>query len=110
MRSILSVGLVDVQEGLADLQFHEGRSPSNRICPWSLPHHFHSCPSLWVSSVEEPPADGLARSHDGRGQSNRNCIIYIYILITLPKTNIDPDNGPMEDYFPLPTRGFQVPC
>ena len=33
--------------------------------------------------------------------------IYIY---TLPKTNIDPDNGPMEDYFPLPTRGCQVPC
>ena len=31
-------------------------------------------------------------------------------IYTLPKTNIDPDNGPMEDYFPLPTRGFQVPC
>ena len=22
---------------------------------------------------------------------------------TLPKTNIDPDNGPIKDYFPLPT-------
>ena len=29
---------------------------------------------------------------------------------TLPKTNIDPDNGPLEAYFPLPTSGFQVPC
>ena len=26
---------------------------------------------------------------------------------TLPKTNIDPDNGPLEDGFPLPTNGFQ---
>ena len=25
---------------------------------------------------------------------------------TLPKTNIDPDNGPLEDCFPLPTSGF----
>ena len=28
---------------------------------------------------------------------------------TLPKTNIDPDNGPMENDFPLPTSGFQGP-
>ena len=28
---------------------------------------------------------------------------------TLPKTNIDPDMGPMEGCFPLPTRGFLVP-
>ena len=29
---------------------------------------------------------------------------------TLPKTNIDPDNGPLEECFPLPTSGFQGPC
>ena len=25
---------------------------------------------------------------------------------TLPKTNIDPDNGPLEECFPSPTSGF----
>ena len=29
---------------------------------------------------------------------------------TLPKTNMDPDNGPLEDCFPLPASGFGVPC
>ena len=29
---------------------------------------------------------------------------------TLPKTNLDPDNGNLEDCFPLPTSGFQGPC
>ena len=28
----------------------------------------------------------------------------------LPKTNIDPDNGPLEECFPLPTSGFEGPC
>ena len=31
-------------------------------------------------------------------------------VISLPKTHIDPENGPMEGYFPLPTSGFQGPC
>ena len=31
-------------------------------------------------------------------------------LLTLPKTNIDPENGPLEECFPLPTSGFQGPC
>ena len=29
---------------------------------------------------------------------------------TLPKTNIDPDNGNLEDCFPLPANSFQDPC
>ena len=29
---------------------------------------------------------------------------------TLPKTNIEPDNGPLEECFPLPTSGFEGPC
>ena len=33
----------------------------------------------------------------------------IYNIDTLPETNIDPDNGPMEDQVPLPTSGFQGP-
>ena len=37
-------------------------------------------------------------------------LVAIHIYNILPKTNIDPDNGPMEDDLPLPTRGFQVPC
>ena len=32
------------------------------------------------------------------------------IVGTLPKTNIDPDHGPLEECFPLPTSGFQGPC
>ena len=27
--------------------------------------------------------------------------------VTLPKTNKDPDNGLLDDCFPLPTSGFQ---
>ena len=29
---------------------------------------------------------------------------------TLPKTNMDPGNGSLEDDFPLLTSGFQGPC
>ena len=37
--------------------------------------------------------------------------IYIYLYVyTLPKTNMEPENGPLEDYFPLQPSGFQVPC
>ena len=29
---------------------------------------------------------------------------------TLPKTNMDPENGALKDCFPLQTSGVQVPC
>ena len=32
------------------------------------------------------------------------------MLITLPKTNMDPENGTLKDGFPLQTSGFQGPC
>ena len=33
-----------------------------------------------------------------------------YDLATLPKTNMDPNNDPLKDGFPLPTNGSQGPC
>ena len=36
-------------------------------------------------------------------QSNTSKGIYT------PETNIDPDDGPLEECFPLPTTGFQGP-
>ena len=36
-------------------------------------------------------------------------IISYHIIITLPKTNMEPENGPLEDDFPLQPSGFQVP-
>lgn len=36
-------------------------------------------------------------------------MICIYIISTLQKPHIDPDKGPLEDYVPLPTNGFQGP-
>ena len=31
-------------------------------------------------------------------------------MLTPDKINMEPEHGPLEDYFPLQTSGFQVPC
>ena len=31
-------------------------------------------------------------------------------LTTLPKANMEVENGPFEDHFPLQTGGFPLPC
>ena len=37
-------------------------------------------------------------------------MMFLFTYNTLPKTNIDPENGTLKDCFPLQTSGFQVPC
>ena len=33
-----------------------------------------------------------------------------FIVFTPGKINMEPENGPLEDYFPLQPHGFQVLC
>ena len=43
----------------------------------------------------------------GRTRSPRNRHL---LYDTLPGTNMEVENGPLEDHFPLQTGGFPLPC
>ena len=88
------------------------RSPTSllRQAPW------WRCPRSqlpWPQGVSTDCSDDLGNNMEDEKKEPIEIIERSKLWlphVTLPKTNMDPHNGPLEDGFPLPTSGFGVPC
>ena len=54
--------------------------------------------------LRAPLSSAVPQSTPGRDRAETDEIF------TLPGTNMEVENGPLEDHFPLQTGGFPLPC
>ena len=83
---------------------------SMSMCAWpnKRARQLLSCSlNIFVLTAELPQ---LAQCWSEKGCVYLFCLFYRFYLITPPKTNMEPENGPVEKEIPIGNHHFQVPC